>query len=769
MVGFMQMPTIRRVGWLSVLVWLLGQPAGAADQARLPGGEIYRQLCAECHGRTGEGVKGKFDESLHGDWSVEKLTRYIHKSMPEGAPEKCVGEDAKAVAVFIYDAFYSRAAWARLHPARIELVRLTNRQYAVAVADVLKRFIGPDPAIGSERGLRAKYFKSRKQGGDKDAIERVDRELRFDFGPGTPDGVPASTNGFTINWRGSLLADDTGDHEIILRTPNGARLWLNDEETPLIDAGVASGQLDEHKAKLRLLGGRAYPLRIEFFKSPKDKSAAFALQWQPPQRPLETIPARNLSPVTATRTFVVSTPFPPDDSSVGYERGVSVSKAWDEATTQAAIAVAGDVVKNLDRLARTKPSDADRAAKVEAFCQEFVATAFRRPLTDEQKRLYVTAPLKSSPKLTDAVTRVVLLALKSPHFLYLGLAGAKTDDFAVAERLSFAMWDSIPDKELAKVAALGTLRTREQVQAQAQRMLADVRARAKVQHFLHHWLQLNHAEIVAKDATLYPGFTPEIIADLRTSLDLFLDDAFWNGSSDYRRLLLADHLYLNGRLAKFYGAETSATNDFIKVALDPRQRAGVVTHPYLLAAFSYPKTSSPIHRGVFLARNIVGRALRPPPMAVVFKDADFAPNLSMREKITELTRSRDCQGCHAVINPLGFSLEQYDAVGRFRTRDNGREIDTISEYLTDDGEKIRFAGARDVAEFAVRSEAAQRGFIEQLFNQVVKQPLLAYGADSLARLHQSFVASGFNMQKLFVEIATLAAAQGLENSTEKKP
>lgn len=398
-----------------------------------------------------------------------------------------------------------------------------------------------------------------------------------------------------------------------------------------------------------------------------------------------------------------------------------------------------------------------------------MTAAFRRPLTDDQKRLYVTAPLKGSPKSADAVTRIVLLTLKSPHFLYLGLDGAKPDDYAVASRLSFALWDSVPDKELLKLAEQGALHTREQVTAQARRMLSDVRAHAKVRQFFHHWLQLSHAEVLTKDATLFPGFTPELIADLRTSLDLFLEEAVWNGPSDYRRLLLAEHLHLNGRLAKFYGVETTATNDFVKIALDPKQRAGVVTHPYLLAAFSYPKTSSPIHRGVFLARNIVGRSLRPPPTAVVFKDADFSPNLTMREKITELTRSRDCQSCHAVINPLGFSLEQFDAVGRFRTREKDRAIDVVSDYLTDDGEKVRFTGPRDVAEFAVRSEAAQQGFIEQLFNQVVKQPMQAYGADSMARLHQSFAASGFNMQKLLVEIATLAALHGRETPTEKKP
>ena len=200
----------------------------------------------------------------------------------------------------------------------------------------------------------------------------------------------------------------------------------------------------------------------------------------------------------------------------------------------------------------------------------------------------------------------------------------------------------------------------------------------------------------------------------------------------------------------------------MKVTLDPGQRSGVLTHPYLLSTFAYQKQTSPIHRGVFLTRNIVGRSLKPPPMAQTFDDATFAPNLTMREKVAQLTRSQACQGCHSVINPLGFSLEHYDAVGRFRTRENDRPIDAVSEYTTDEGQTIRLAGARDVAEFAVNSEQAQNGFIEQLFHQVAKQPMLAYGSDVMDRLRQSFVASQFNLPKLLAEIATISARHGVE-------
>src|SRR5256885_11831883 len=115
---------------------------------------------------------------------------------------------------------------------------------------------------------------------------------------------------------------------------------------------------------------------------------------------------------------------------------------------------------------------------------------------------------------------------------------------------------------------------------------------------------MDRVENLSKDDKLYPGFTPEIIADLRTSLDVFLEDAVWNGPSDYRQLLLADYLYVNDRLAKFYGVETNTADDFVKVEFDPKQRSGGVTHPNLPAAFSYPKFTSPINPAASLIRNI---------------------------------------------------------------------------------------------------------------------------------------------------------------------
>src|SRR6266542_2685399 len=173
---------IQYFAWLALLFLLSSQSGVRGTEQNKKGREIFRQLCVKCHGRNGEGVKGKYDDALRGDWPIEKLTRYIDKNMPDDAPEKCAGPDADAVARYIHDAFYSREARLRNHPPRVELVRLTNRQYLNTVADLIKHFTGNDGAMTGERGLPASYYSSRNFNRDAKALERVDRQVNFDFG-----------------------------------------------------------------------------------------------------------------------------------------------------------------------------------------------------------------------------------------------------------------------------------------------------------------------------------------------------------------------------------------------------------------------------------------------------------------------------------------------------------------------------------------------------------------------------------------------------------
>ena len=757
------------------------------------GAAIYQKLCAECHGDKGQGVQDKYDEPLHGNRSVESLAKRIARTMPDDDVGACVGEDAAQVAAYIYDAFYSpRAQW-RLRPPEFDLARLTIPQLRTTVADLVGRFRpGFDKPPGAERGLKAHYQglviekpepapesakpeekpaekkqKEKKKDLPKVKFDRTDANVAFNFGGDSPDREKMGPDEFSVRWEGSIIAEETGSYEFIVKSENGVRLWVNDPKTMLIDAWVSSGpQVREEKRSVFLLGGRSYPLMLEFFKF-KEKTASIQLLWKPPHGVVETIPQDHLSPDRPRETMVVKTSFPPDDRSAGYERGTGVSKEWDQAATEAAIEVMQHVDEHLDELSGSKSSAPDRVERLKQFARRFADAAFRRPLSDEEYQRAIERYFANAKTPEIAVKRVVLFSLKSPRFLYPELPAADAPDgYEVASRLALNLWDSIPDQKLLQAAASGQLHTREQIVAQANRMLPDPRTKAKLRGFFHHWLELERAEAISKDPKAFPGFDAAVLADLRKSLELFLDQVVWSDRSDYRELLQANYLLLNDRLGKLYGKGV-AGDGFQRVEFDPKERAGVVTHPYLLAAFAYSKQTSPIHRGVFLTRTIVGMTLKPPPKAVAFEDAKFDAHLTMREKITEMTKNTSCMGCHATINPLGFSLENYDAIGRWRTKEGDKPINSVGEFATDEGQTIRLTGARDLVKFAAENPGGHRAFIHHLFHHTAKQAVEVYGPDTLETLRQSFVKSDFNIRKLLVEIATTAASRGLPDAVPK--
>jgi hypothetical protein len=725
---------------------------------------VYREDCLRCHGPVGQGVAGKADEPLVGEKSVATLAKYVAREMPENDPGSLSVADATAAAEYIHRAFYSAEARARNHPPRIELAHLTVRQYRESIADLLGSLRG-SPATttvtgglaGSYRGLPDGDTTNVSAKNEVKLLDRVDPALDFDFGnkAPAPGGKPEQ---FKINWTGSLLPPDTGEYEFRLTTPNGARLYVNAPENgsqkdALIDLWVSSGQSRAATATLFLLGGRSYPLKVEFFKY-KEKTAGLRLEWRPPGGAWTLVPRECLSPKSSSTVAVVSVPLPPDDASVGYERGASVSREWTEAVAKGALQVSGLIGPHLFTLAGTKAEAPDCREKLKAFAWRFAQLAYRRPLTAEQQADLARIFAEGVPPEV-AAKRAFIFTLSNPHFLYPGLG--PQDDHAVAARLALALWDSVPDAALLQAAARGELKTEAQVRAQAQRMMKDPRAKAKLRDFLHHWLHVEEGAEIAKDQQEYPGFDQAVVMDLRTSLDLFAEGVVWSEASDYRQLLLGDTILMNERLARFYGQSVPAGAGFQPVRMDPDQRAGVLTHPFVLATFSYTKSSSPIHRGVFVTRNILGRLLKPPPMAIAFMDDKFDPSFTMREKVTELTAKPACQSCHVTINPLGFSFERFDAVGRVRATDNRKPVDAVADYTTADGNVIKLTGARDVARHAAESPAGQAGFVRNLFQALVKQPPAAYSPELLGRLTERFRADQFHIRNLATEIAVVAA------------
>lgn len=771
------------------------QPAGPAAALLERGAAIYARQCAECHGDKGQGVELAYDKPLGGDRTLDWLTRRIDRTMPEGEADQCVGEDAKAVAAYLHQQFYASDAPGKATGRTLQ--RLTVEQHRQSLADLVAAFRDVKP-IDDQRGLWTQVYPGRgMKKNDKTISESVSATLDAAYSPEHPLHTQFDAKGHSVRWSGSLLATETGEYEIVVHTDHAMRLWLNDgkaqgggisneitdtNSVAMLDGWLQSDEKTEFRAKVFLLAGRAYPIMLEFSahnqgvgnpndqdKHKAEQNSYVRLSWVPPGGVEQVIPQRHLYPQSAPEVFVASNPFPADDASMGFISGAGVSEAWLNATTQSAIQAADHVASHLDELVGTNPKANDRRHRVMRFCRSFVEQAFRRPISDAENEQYVVRHFDNWREVKSATKRVVLSALISPHFLYPRAATDQHDAFDTAASLALAMWDGLPDKKLWYAAVNGELTTAEQLQAHARRMLDDPRAKAKLMRFFHHWLELERAEYVDKDKQLFPEFDEQLLADLRTSLELFLEHTVFSDKSDYRELLLADYLYVNGRIAEVYGIDRGDVSDeaFTRVAMPSDRRSGVITHPYLLTAFAYHNSTSPIHRGVFLTRNIIGRPLNPPPNAIAFDTAEFDPELTMREKVTAFTRDSACMACHETINPLGFSLEHYDSLGRWRTQDNDKPINASSDFMGDDGKTLRLKGARDVAQYAVASDAAHRVFVRQLFQHTAQQDPSAVSPDTLNNLTAGFEKSGFHIRELFVQIAVESAMQRVESEQTK--
>ncbi len=260
--------------------------------------------------------------------------------------------------------------------------------------------------------------------------------------------------------------------------------------------------------------------------------------------------------------------------------------------------------------------------------------------------------------------RVVLTALKSPLFLFREIEGEANDPYNVASRLAFGLWDCPPDESLWKKARDGKLATRDGVREAAWSMVNDARTATKFAAFLRQWLNIEHLPEIAKDGAFIRSSPPRSLRICGCPWN-----ARWRKSRGTRTPPTEELLESDGSVAqwcsgKIYGADLPPDAPFQRVVIDAGSRRGLLTHPYILAGFAYTRTSSPIHRGVFVSRSLFGRVLRAPPIAGGPVSPDLQPDLTTRERVEAQTADTLCQSCHALINPLGYALEGYDAIGR---------------------------------------------------------------------------------------------------------
>jgi hypothetical protein len=377
--------------------------------------------------------------------------------------------------------------------------------------------------------------------------------------------------------------------------------------------------------------------------------------------------------------------------------------------------VAGDTAL-FERLVTCETSDAGCS---DEFIASFGRRAFRRPLTaDETMRLGAlfgqgASLVASGDAFRDGVRLVVEYVLQSPKFLYRNELGTETDaeglialdDWEVASRLAFFLWNSIPDAALLDAAERGELGSEDDVEAAVSRLLADPKALATNVRFHSQAWHFGLFSRIAPDEDTYPDAPADIVTRIDTSARLFIEEVVREGGG-FAEFLTAPYAFADSELAPLYG--TSVTGGPTRIDFDAGERKGFLMQLGFLASHAYAIKTDPIHRGLFVLRDILCRDIPDPPAGASETPLPETnePIETTREEISLLTGQSACIGCHIDINAPGFAFEGFDAVGAVRTTENDVAVDTTGELVID-GAAVRFANAGELVDALASSSEAR--------------------------------------------------------------
>ncbi|MGC4014363.1 MAG: DUF1592 domain-containing protein [Luteolibacter sp.] len=315
----------------------------------------------------------------------------------------------------------------------------------------------------------------------------------------------------------------------------------------------------------------------------------------------------------------------------------------------------------------------------------FARHAFRRPTQAGEVERYlrfIDVAGSQGQDIEHGIRLAMEAMLVSPSFLFREepiLGGGKPDkivqlgEHALASRLSYFLWSSMPDDRLLDLADTGQLR--QHLDEEIQRMIGSPKSDRFVSNFGGQWLQLRNLASAAPDEKRFPNYNRALGRDMRKETELFLGDVL-RSNLPIRTLLDADYSFLNGNLARFYGVQGVDGKEFRKTSLSGTPRRGLLGQGAVLMVTSYPTRTSPVLRGKYVLQNLLDLAPPPPPPNIPQLDKGHGRDMTLREQMELHRRDPSCANCHALMDPIGFAFEQYDAVGSFRDNDKGNPIDT---------------------------------------------------------------------------------------------
>ncbi len=408
----------------------------------------------------------------------------------------------------------------------------------------------------------------------------------------------------------------------------------------------------------------------------------------------------------------------------------------------------------------------DDVACVRAFLPGFGELLYRRPLAaaevDEHLAFYQFERTTLGQAAVPAALQMIAAMLQSPHFLYRWEQGWKVAEqkgnvvrlnaYQVASRLSFFLWNSGPDRQLLALARAGGLATAAQVVAQARKMLESPRAERAVNSFHTQWLGLAALDGQFKDPNRFPRWNGTLGAAMRREIETFARSVLLEGDGLLNTLLRAPYSYLNQGLAGVYGIAGITGEALRKVDLDPGQRAGLLTMPGLLAVSADASVANPFRRGKLVLDKILCRSLEPPAVIPVPPTLDPSDPRSEREVLQELTAGPACNVCHESINPFGFALGNFDAIGQFQTKDEaGKPVDASG---TLPGTTIAFAGPVGLADALSDSEDVRACLAKQWFRFALARHEEEADGYSLGTAYKGFAAAEFNLREMLTGLVS---------------
>lgn len=403
------------------------------------------------------------------------------------------------------------------------------------------------------------------------------------------------------------------------------------------------------------------------------------------------------------------------------------------------------------------------------YLDTFAARAFRRPLTDEETSwlftVYLTA--KKTNSFAQSIDQLTLVILQAPQLFYIAEEGLpesslpgglrRLTGYERASRLSYLLWDSMPDAALTAAAKSGALDTKEGVAEQARRMLDDARARVTLRHFVvDEWLGLagsrTHVGIedMVKDPAVFPEDSPALRVGMRADVEQLVDKVVADGGS-LKSLFTSTDAYVNAPLAKVYGVTgpTGSASSWVK--LDPAQRSGILTRASFLAVYSNPAVKSPIRRGAQLVKHLLCMEIGDPPPTVNPTPivAEPGKRQTIRQSVTAKTTSDPtCAGCHNIINPAGFAFEHYDGLGAWEQLEAGKDatgtyslvIDWTGELRgTDVGGTLK--GAVELSQRLAESRTLKDCLVSRWFRKVFARTPAESEAASVLEVQTNFAKS----------------------------